>query len=68
MYNSNEVLNWREIFDTSHRPYKDVLEASEVAQAVGYPYFCWNGRVLETGTAQDTGIAVVDIAVYEHHS
>lgn len=56
-------ITWQNVLNYKHLPALgwSLSTFSEQATTLGFPYFCWNDRIYETETGNDTGFVAVDI-------
>ncbi len=43
-------ITWNNIFNTTHHIHGHISKAKDAATQNGYPYFAWNGKIINSKT------------------
>ncbi|RWZ87275.1 MAG: hypothetical protein EO766_12180 [Hydrotalea sp. AMD] len=62
MSSIKKLIQWHNILNYKHLPKLgySMYTFCQVAEQLGYPYFCWNDRIYDTETREDTGYIIME--------
>ena len=58
---SMRSVDWKNVFNTTHRQPQNIIDAQKLATEAGYPYLIFGGYIYKTEDLEETGyIAFID--------